>query len=85
MCDEQLLNGHALFGRRRFQQWQIAARIGKGALHRFGAPNEAAILLQWRHGDDGGLKRWFAGHNRVFAFASRTSPADFDSWGHPAH
>ena len=35
---------------------EIAARIGEGAPHRFGAPDERAILLQRSHRDDRGLE-----------------------------
>ena len=71
MGDEQLFNRHALFGRRAFEQRQISTRIGKGATHRFRAPDEAAILLQRCDGDDGGLERGLGSHKGFLARKAR--------------
>src|SRR5262245_60314467 len=57
MGQQDLLDRHAGLCRRRFQTIEVAARIDEGAQHRFGAPQQGAILLQWGDRDDRGLKR----------------------------
>src|SRR3546814_4485824 len=42
---------------RRLQFRQIAAGIDEGALHRLGAPQQGAILLERGDGDDRGAER----------------------------
>ena len=56
--DEQFLDSHAMLLRHRQQPVDIAARIGKGAAHSLGAPEQGAILLQRGDRDDDRLERW---------------------------
>src|SRR3546814_3630129 len=46
------------------QPTEIAARIDECALARGRAPQQCAVLLQWRYGDDSGFERR-CGHERT--------------------
>jgi hypothetical protein len=59
--EQDLLDLDVVLLRRRLQPVEVAAGIGEGAEHRLRAPQEAAILLQRGHRDDGGFQRGF-GH-----------------------
>jgi hypothetical protein len=60
--EQDFLDRHALLLCRSLETIEIAARIGKRAAHRFGAPDQAAILLERRDRNDGGLKGWGDAH-----------------------
>ncbi len=45
----------------RLELVQITARIDQRALHRFSAPDQRAVLLQWRNGQDGCAHWWTLG------------------------
>lgn len=55
--DEQFFQSHACFGNTLFQLVEITTRINQRTLHRLGAPNQRAILLQWRNRNDRGFHR----------------------------
>lgn len=57
--DEQLFDGDTVLGRDGHKFVEIAARIGEGAAHCLGAPEQRAILLQRGDGYDDSLKRGF--------------------------
>ncbi len=54
---EDLFDGDAGLSDRVAQFRQVATRIDEGALHGFGAPEQCAILLKRRDGDDRGAQR----------------------------
>jgi hypothetical protein len=56
MRDEQLFQRHPLLRHGTLEQIQIATGIGQRAAHGFCAPDQRAILLKRRDGDDGGFK-----------------------------
>src|SRR3546814_8894693 len=55
--EQDLLDRDAMMRGRRLQFRQIAAGIDEGALHRLGAPQQGAILLERGDGDDRGAER----------------------------
>lgn len=55
--DEDFLQRHAGFRDARLELVQIAARIDQRGLHRLGAPDQRAVLLQRRNRQDCGLHR----------------------------
>ncbi len=59
--DQDLLDGHAMLRCGSLQLRQVTTGIAEGAEHSFGAPNEGAILLERRDGNNGGAKGW-VGH-----------------------
>ena len=59
MRDEQLFNRHAALLNRGLQPVEIATRIDQRALHRFGAPDQRAILLERGDGHDAHAHRRF--------------------------
>src|SRR4029450_2983836 len=58
MGEEDLLNGDAMLLGGRLQAVEVTTRIDERTKLRLGAPQQGAILLQWRNRDDGGPKRW---------------------------
>ena len=62
MGEKDFLNRHTVLRSGGFQLIEIAARIRKGSAHRFGAPDQAAILLQRRHRNDRGFHGHCFGH-----------------------
>src|SRR3546814_2761111 len=50
--NENFLDLHAMLGCCSLQPTEIAARIDECALARGRAPQQCAVLLQWRYGDD---------------------------------
>jgi len=67
--EQDLLDRHPRLRFRRAQPREIAAGIGEGAAHRLCAPDQAAILLQRRHRDDGDPERRFA-HGRAYRLST---------------
>ena len=59
---QDFLERHAVLRDCRLQFVEIPARIDQRALHRRGAPDQAAILLQRGHRDDRGAERGRVGH-----------------------
>src|SRR3546814_2089522 len=62
--NENFLDLHAMLGCCSLQPTEIAARIDECALARGRAPQQCAVLLQWRYGDDSGFERR-CGHERT--------------------
>ena len=51
VSDPNLLQSHAELFAGGFKQGQIAARIDDGSLHRFIAPDDGTVLLEWGDGN----------------------------------
>jgi hypothetical protein len=62
MGKEDFLDSDALLRCGILQLIKVAAWISEGAAHGFGAPDQAAILLQRCDGNDGGFERHYALH-----------------------
>jgi len=62
MRNENLLDRDAVLRGRRFQTRDIPPRIGEGTAHGLRAPDQAAVLLERCHRNDGSLERRIGGH-----------------------
>src|SRR3546814_18227437 len=62
--NDNFLDLHAMLGCCSLQPTEFAARIDECALARGRAPQQCAVLLQWRYGDDSGFERR-CGHERT--------------------
>jgi para-aminobenzoate synthetase / 4-amino-4-deoxychorismate lyase len=67
--EQDFFDCHALLLRRSFEHIEVAARVGKSALHGRCTPNQAAILLKRGNRQDDGVERW---HRHSYPVARHT-------------
>jgi hypothetical protein len=60
--DQDFLDGDAVLGGGGLELGQVTAGINERAAHGGGAPEQSAILLEWRHRDDRGAQGGGVGH-----------------------
>ena len=69
--DQDFFNRHALAFCRRLQTVKVAAGIAERALHRFGAPDQCAILLERSDRNDRGFERGLLCHGLLVGSAAK--------------